>query len=253
MSENQVMKRYWINLTGQSTIDKENIPFSYFEEDGCGKFRVLSKNIHRKKLTLEDVEKKEKVFKRMFRGGEVKIYAVPAYSLSVDGLEQEIIRLTEYEDYEPDVVIVDYADIMRPTEKGEYRNQLDSIWKRLRSIAQDRNIAVITASQSGRNALTKDAEAQDIAEDIRKMAHVTSLVAINQTEFEKQNGVVRFKQLAVREGEQEYRQAVCTQCLSIGRMVTDSKFDDEVFNVVDEQKEKDEKLNKNLDRRTKKS
>jgi hypothetical protein len=36
-------------------------------------------------------------------------------------------------------------------------------------------------------------------------------------------------------------------------MVTDSKFDDEVFNVVDEQKEKDEKLNKNLDRRTKKS
>jgi KaiC/GvpD/RAD55 family RecA-like ATPase len=253
MSENQVMKRYWINLTGQSTIDKENIPFSYFEEDGCGKFRVLSKNIHRKKLTLEDVEKKEKVFKRMFRGGEVKIYAVPAYSLSVDGLEQEIIRLTEYEDYEPDVVIVDYADIMRPTEKGEYRNQLDSIWKRLRSIAQDRNIAVITASQSGRNALTKDAEAQDIAEDIRKMAHVTSLVAINQTEFEKQNGVVRFKQLAVREGEQEYRQAVCTQCLSIGRMVTDSKFDDEVFNVVDEQKEKDEKSNKNVDRRTKKS
>lgn len=228
MSEKQVLKRYWINLTGKNKDERENIDFSYFVEDG-DKWRVETKKINRGGITLDDVEKKEALFKRIFRGADVKIYAVPAYSLTVESLETELVRLEENEDFIPDVIIVDYADIMKPTDKGEYRNQLDSIWKKLRGLAQSRKVALFTASQSNRSGLVKDAETQDIAEDVRKIAHVTSLVAINQTESEKKRGIVRFKQLAVREGEQQFKQAIATQCLAIGRMVTDSKFDDEVI------------------------
>ena len=35
---------------------------------------------------------------------------------------------------------------------------------------------------------------------------------------------LELKQLAVRDGKQEYRQALCTQCFSIGRIITDSRF-----------------------------
>ena len=228
MSEKQVLKRYWINLTGKNKDERENIDFSYFVEDG-DKWRVETKKINRGCITLDDVEKKQALFKRIFRGADVKIYAVPAYSLTVESLETELVRLEENEDFIPDVIIVDYADIMKPTDKGEYRNQLDSIWKKLRGLAQSRKVALFTASQSNRSGLVKDAETQDIAEDVRKIAHVTSLVAINQTESEKKRGIIRFKQLAVREGEQQFKQAIATQCLAIGRMVTDSKFEDEVI------------------------
>ena len=91
-----------------------------------------------------------------------------------------------------------------------------------------RKAIVFTASQSGRASLSKNVESEDIAEDIRKLAHVTSMVSVNQTPKEKQEGYFRLKQLAVREGEQEFRQAVCLQCLNIGRMVLDSHFDNEV-------------------------
>lgn len=155
--------------------------------------------------------------------------AVPAYSLTVEDLDAKIEKLVQEENYVPDVIIVDYADIMSPSDKGDYRNQLDGIWKRLRGMAQGRKCVVFTASQSGRQSIDKNADSKDIAEDIRKLAHVTSMVALNQTPVEKKNGVLRLKQLAIREGEQEFREAVCTQCLSIGRIVTDSHFDNEVI------------------------
>ena len=49
---------------------------------------------------------------------------------------------------------------------------------------------------------------------------------------------MKVKQLAIREGEREFRQAICLQCLSIGRPVLDSYFDDEVvLDYVRENKE----------------
>lgn len=95
-------------------------------------------------------------------------------------------------------------------------------------MAQKWHCAVITASQTNRDALNGDATQENVAEDIRKIAHITSMVSINQTEDEKKKGVVRFKQLAIREEGAEYRQAVCLQCLDLGKMVIDSRFDDEV-------------------------
>ena len=92
-------------------------------------------------------------------------------------------------------------------------------------------------SQSGRQSIDKNADSKDIAEDIRKLAHITSMVALNQTPEEKKNGILRLKQLALREGEQEFREAVCTQCLSIGRIITDSRFDNEIVGDFDTDEE----------------
>lgn len=230
MSEHQMSKRYWTALSGQLNEDNDNINYSYFEKlSDEEKWIVKNKIISRRAVSVTEIEKKQKNFRRLFRGGDIRILAVPAYSLTVEDLDTKIEKLVQEENYVPDVIIVDYADIMSPSEKGDYRNQLDGIWKRLRGMAQGRKCAVFTASQSGRQSIDKNADSKDIAEDIRKLAHVTSMVALNQTPVEKKNGVLRLKQLAIREGEQEFREAVCTQCLSIGRIVTDSHFDNEVI------------------------
>ena len=228
MSENQVLRRYWTALSGQLNKDKDDINYSYFEKDG-DKWEIKQKVISRKAVSIEEIEKKQKHFRRLFRGGDIRVLATPAYSWTIERLDAEIDNLVEQEGFIPDVIIVDYADIMAPSEKGDYRNQLDGIWKRLRGMAQKRKAVVFTASQSGRASIDKNADSKDIAEDIRKLAHITSMVALNQTPAEKKAGILRLKQLAVREGEQEFREAVCTQCLTIGRIVTDSHFDDEVI------------------------
>lgn len=225
MSESQMLKRYWTCMSGQVNEDKE-LDYSYFEQDG-DKWTVEHKTISRKAVSISEIQKKQKQLKRMFRGGDIRVLAVPAYSESVEMLDMDIENLVQNDGYIPDVIIVDYADIMMPSEKGDYRNQIDGIWKRLRGMAQKRKCVVFTASQSGRASIGKNVDATDIAEDIRKLAHVTSMVSLNQTEIEKKNGILRLKQLAVREGEQEFRQAVCTQCFGIGRIVTDSRFDNE--------------------------
>lgn len=244
MSEHQMMKRYWTGLSGQVSEDKPEINYSYFEKTDSDKWEIKHKIVSRKAVSIAKIENKQKNFRRLFRGGDIRILAVPAYSLTVEALDSKLDKLSQEEQYNPDVIIVDYADIMMPSERGDYRNQLDGIWKRLRGLAQKRKCALFTASQSGRASIDKNVDAQDIAEDIRKLAHITSMVSLNQTPAEKQAGILRLKQLALREGEAEFREAICTQCLSIGRIVTDSHFSDEVFNF-----EPDENSNKRKGRR----
>lgn len=243
MSEHQMSKRYWTALSGQINEDKDDINYSYFEKietESKKCWAIRHKVISRKAVSIAEVESKQKNLRRLFRGGDIRIFAVPAYSLTVESLEIEIDRLEQQEQYIPDVIIIDYADIMAPSDRGgDYRNQLDGIWKRLRGLAQKRKAVVFTASQSGRASIDKNVDSKDIAEDIRKLAHITSMVSLNQTPAEKQAGILRLKQLALREGEAEFREAVCTQCLSIGRIITDSHFSDEIVADVDDDEEEE--------------
>lgn len=239
MSRTNMIKRVWKALSGQVTEDID-IEIPYFEKDG-DKFYLEKKTVHKEASSVLDVKKKQKSLKRIFRGGNYKIFAEPAYSLTVERLEDKLDDLA-YDNFFPDVIIIDYADIMAPSDKTDYRNQIDGIWKRLRALAQKRKAAVFTASQTNREALSKEVEAENVAEDVRKIAHVTSMVAISKTKWCKENSVAIFSQMAVREGRPELRKVVATQCLELGRPVLDSHWKDDV--IFDDEDESDEKNTK---------
>lgn len=240
MSKEAMIKRFWLSLSGQVREDLDINNYPYFEDRGDGSYIVKHKSIHKTKASLLNIEKKQKALKRLFRGGEIKIFTEPAYSLTVERLETKIDEL-EQDGYKPDVIIVDYADIMCPSDKkSDYRNQIDGIWKRLRALAQKKRAVVFTASQTTRGAINREAEAEDIAEDIRKLAHITSMISVSRTKVCKKNSIAIFSQLAVREGEPELRKVVATQCLSLGRPVLDSHFKDEVFFDFEEEDDNNE-------------
>lgn len=241
MSRDNMIKRFWLALSGQVPEDIE-ISYPYFEEVDDDKYVIKHKKITKKKSSILNIEKKQKALRRLFRGGDLKIFAEPAYSMTVEKLEMKLDDL-QHEGYVADVIIVDYADIMAPSDsRSDYRNQIDGIWKRLRALAQKKKAVVFTASQTNRGALNREAEAEDIAEDIRKLAHVTSMVSISRTKVCKKNNIAIFSQLAVREGEPELRKVVATQCLSLGRPVIDSRFKDEVDFDFDEDIDNDNKI-----------
>ena len=239
MSRANMIKRVWKALSGQCTEDME-IEIPYFEKDG-EKWRIETKVIEKKASSVLEVQKKQKSLKRLFRGGSFRIYAEPAYSLTVEGLENRLDDLA-YEGFFPDVIIIDYADIMAPSDNAEYRHQIDGIWKRLRALAQKRKAVVFTASQTNRGAISREVEAEDIAEDVRKIAHVTSMVSISKTKYCKQNSLAIYSQMAVREGQPETRKVIATQCLALGRPVIESHWkDDVIFDEEDEKKEVERK------------
>lgn len=232
MSRTNMIKRIWKALSGQVTEDME-IKIPYFVEDG-NKYIIENKVTLKKASSVLEVEKKQKSLKRIFRGGSFKVFAEPAYSLTVESLETKLDDLV-HDGFMPDVIIIDYADIMMPSDRNaELRNQLDGIWKRLRAMAQKRKAVVFTASQTNRGAISREVEAEDVAEDIRKLAHVTSMVSISKTKFCKENSLAIYSQLAVREGEPEMRKVIATQCLALGRPVLDSHWKDEVILDSDE-------------------
>lgn len=239
MSRTNMIKRVWTTLSGQTTKDIE-IEIPYFVEDG-EKWRIEKKVVNKKASSVLEVQKKQRSLKRLFRGGAFRIYAEPAYSLTVESLENKLDDLA-YEGFYPDVIIIDYADIMAPSDtRSDYRNQIDGIWKRLRALAQKRKTVVVTASQTNRGAISREVEAEDTAEDIRKIAHVTSMVSISKTKYCKQNKLAIFSQLAIREGEPETRKVVATQNLALGRPILESHWKDDVIFDDDEENKTERK------------
>jgi replicative DNA helicase len=96
--------------------------------------------------------------------GELFIKYYPTRSASVTHLMAHINRMTQM-GYKPDLVIIDYADLMRSTEKSNARHEeLGFIYEELRGMLGELQIPGWTASQSQRSALQDEVvEADKIA------------------------------------------------------------------------------------------
>jgi replicative DNA helicase len=234
MPRAQMLRRIWTSLTGKPRQTKL-VRKSFFveaeestKEDPEFTVDYEEEVIEAIEPTKEFFEQWRKDFRKYFRYGDIRLAAMPAKTATVQDITNCIDNLQYYNDWVPDVVVIDYADLLTSKLKGEVRHQLDDIWSNLRRVALQRNICVITASQSGRASANSDATEETIAEDIRKIAHVTKMIAINATKEEKANGLLRIAQLAERDDESVYGQCYVTSCFSIGAFCMDSKMRREV-------------------------
>lgn len=150
----------------------------------------------------------------------------PNETLTIDNIRE---TLDEWENngWIPDVVIIDYADILDMGAKGlEGRDRTDRVWKQMRRISQENHCLLITATQS--DAAAYDAQTisrKHFSEDKRKNAHVTGMIGINQTDDEKQRGIVRLNWVVLREGDySEKRCCTVATCMALANMAVCSYF-----------------------------
>lgn len=236
MTKKQMIRRAWKSIVGQPKTDMTiKIPYFSVAEQDPVRYEVLEREEDRKALDATKVERLQKKFRRLVRSGDVRIIQLAGYQATVADIEMHLDNMSHFDNYVPDVVVIDYADLLAPSKKAgnEYRHKLDDVWKGLRRVSQERNMLVITASQSNKESFDRDMKQGDVAEDIRKIAHVTSAIALNQKKEEKNIGILRVSQLALREGKQSYSQGVLLQCLDIGKICIDSKLQSDM--VVDEE------------------
>ena len=83
---------------------------------------------------------------------------------------------------EPDLIIVDYADLMKPVSSTDTKRfELESIYEDLRGIAGDFDVPVITATQSQRGAAEEDyISLESVAESYLKAAVCDSLISFSR-------------------------------------------------------------------------
>lgn len=130
--------------------------------------------------------------------GELIVKRFPSSTATAGDIETYMKRQESTTGFVPDVLIVDYADIMRSSNKyNERRFELELIYQELRNIAIQFNIPVITATQLNREGLKELNSGgilteEHIAEAYGISRHADVMVTINATpqDIIKHNSIV---------------------------------------------------------------
>jgi replicative DNA helicase len=115
----------------------------------------------------------------------------PTGSLTVNGLKAYLDML-ENSGFVPDLLIVDYVDLMKLPSDDNYRIALGQIFKDTRGIAVESNMAVVTVSQSNRDgAKGKKVTGANVAEDWSKIGTADTIITYSQTDEERNMNLAR--------------------------------------------------------------
>jgi hypothetical protein len=227
MTEKQNLRRQWMSFTGRPRYTQQ-VRIPYFErcmkDDKDWEVKYFHENREGFPKDIDSLKKVQAEIAKLYRTGTARLVSLPSRSATAQDIEMHLSNMEYYDGMYPDVVIIDYADLLDSKKKGEYRHQIDDIWANLRRIALDRNICIVSASQSNRMSAATDLSEESVAEDIRKIAHVTRMVGINQSKKDKENQLYRFHVLADREGLSSFDEVMVLSCLNAGRMVVDSRL-----------------------------
>jgi replicative DNA helicase len=131
--------------------------------------------------------------------GELIIKYYPTKSVSVIGIRAHIEKCI-MQDKKPDIVIVDYADLLVGSGKEKHQ-VLESIYEDLRGTAGEYDVPVWTASQANRSALEMDIiEADKIAESYGKVMVADFILSLSRKVQDKLAGTGRWHVIKNRFG-----------------------------------------------------
>jgi hypothetical protein len=134
----------------------------------------------------EDIEAKMLTLK-----GDLIVKYFPTKSVGVMGLKAHIEK-TIMLGKKPDLVIVDYGDLLKVNIKKDKHEALEDLYEELRGMAGEYAIPVWTASQAGRSALEDDIiEADKIASSYGKVMVADFLMSLSRKVEDKMSGTGR--------------------------------------------------------------
>jgi replicative DNA helicase len=157
------------------------------------------------------VEKYLEVLERKMRWlrGNLIVSAWPTRSAGIGRIRSNLSLLKAH-GFVPDVVIVDYADIMKPERRiGDSWQEAAGVYEDLRQLAQEFNVACWTASQIiGEGWDSDEVRLRWIAGAREKAAIADAAIGFAQTDEEFVNGYGRLQLLKFRD-EEDHRTILC--------------------------------------------
>lgn len=153
------------------------------------------------------------------------LYPIHPYGINVAGIDKHMEYLERTQGLKFDVVVIDYADKLAPEDaRIAGLDRTDMTWCALKGLAMKRDCLVFTGSQITKSAMGKNLlDGNDSYGDSRKMAHVDMFLGLNQSNEEKEKGIMRINLLAYREGEfLQSKECTILQQLDFGQFMLDS-------------------------------
>lgn len=142
------------------------------------------------------VERKEEVINHYQehgnKFGKLIIKSYPANSATVGTLRAHIEKLS-IKDFKPDLIIIDYADIMRSSRQYDSpRHELKLLYEELRSLAEELAVPIWTASQSNREGANSEIiDVTNMSESYGKAHTADIILSISRRAHEKASGMAR--------------------------------------------------------------
>lgn len=219
--------RLWMmfgSLTGGNNKNGK-IRFPYFSKRAGDDVRY--KEAKRPVVNEETVSKALDVFNR-YAPGQIRMRSFPSYSAGADDIRLYLDSLEVFEGFHPHVVLVDYLGAMKAPGRLQGRDVYDVNSKHLKAIAEERKVIMFSAHQGSRATLEKlNMHPMDIPEDVRILGNVDALYGLNQTDWEKEQGVMRLNVLIHRWRDwNRLKQVKVLQQLAAGQFYLDARLVD---------------------------
>jgi hypothetical protein len=148
--------------------------------------------------------KAQSVAKEFFinKNRRFKLSCHPSFTLTIKEMKT-ILDIWEKQDgFIPDMIVVDYPDILAPEIQGTLRDQENDKWAKLRGLSEEKHCLVIVGTQADAASYKKNwLHLDNFAEDKRKYGHVVAMIGLNQDPDgrEKKLKEMRLNKLVVRE------------------------------------------------------
>lgn len=141
-------------------------------------------------------------------GGSLRLSYFPKETCTVAMLEAKLKRWEAFGGWRPDLLIVDYPTIMKPAHDFDntLRLQIASMYRGVHRVAGAWGVPAWVAQQAGREAdvIMKSGgviNMRNAAESFEPCRDADVIVTNNQTDEERQDGMVRLHGAKMREGE----------------------------------------------------
>lgn len=223
MSEEKMYQRYCSALFS-ITKRKQEVEYKKFKEDELGRFIGFKDRVIKDRPSYEDdnirplLRSKIKSFEK--RPGLI-IKQFPTGQLTIPELRAYLDALEGTANFMPDLLIIDYPDLMQFDAKFE-RQELSRIYKELRGIGVERNIAVAAVTQANREAeYSKSVQGKHVGKDFDKLATVDVFLTYSQTEAEHELNLARLFVGKGREDKDRFT-ILLSQAYAIGQFCMDS-------------------------------
>ena len=152
------------------------------------------------------VQERLSIFRTNFPGSRLVIKEFPTGTATVNTVRALLVQLRNYEEFVPDVIVVDYLELLRPVRENQHEYQAQQrIAEELRGLSMESKVLVWTATQTNRQGrsvkIITDAELGDSYGKIRTCDFAVSL---NQSEEEFDNGTMRAYVVKSRNGRPRF-------------------------------------------------
>lgn len=225
--EELTAQRYLQTLFAMTTKESKEIRTATFSRAEGGSLGIDFGQYHAEGLVASGRAALAAKLRPFHRRGKLLIKEFPTGALTVAQLDSYLEFLKRSRGYEPDVVLVDYPDLMT-IDARNVRTDTGRIFKELRGIAVKRNFALGCPTQGNRaSADSKVVNDRMVAEDYSKVATADTVLAYSQTTAEKQLGLARVMVTNARNAEDKFV-VLISQSYATGQFCLDSVYMDKM-------------------------